>query len=325
MSAEGNGPGTGVVGHRVGGEAWWRRASVGLAIGTTVVLWASAFVGIRSASRSLSPGALAFGRLSVATVALGVVMVLRGERLPSVRVLPGIAACGVLWFGMYNVVLNEAERRVDAGTASMLVNVGPLMIAVLAGVFLREGFPSRVLTGCLVAFAGAVVIGAATSTHGLVPSWGAGLCVLAALGYAGGVVIQKPLLRRASALQITFVACAVGALVCTPFAPSLARELPRAPASATAWMVYLAVAPLAVGFLTWAYALARTTAGKMGSSTYLVPPIAILLGWALLGQTPPALAYAGGALCLLGVWVSRRPERGVRPVAPAPPAASLAD
>ena len=36
---------------------------------------------------------------------------------------------------------------------------------------------------------------------------------------------------------------------------------------------------MALGFLTWGYALARTTAGRMGSMTYLVPPIAILLGW----------------------------------------------
>ena len=39
--------------------------------------------------------------------------------------LPGIAVCGVLWFAAYSVALNAAERRLDAGTASMLVNVGP--------------------------------------------------------------------------------------------------------------------------------------------------------------------------------------------------------
>jgi drug/metabolite transporter (DMT)-like permease len=44
----------------------------------------------------------------------------------------------------------------------------------------------------------------------------------------------------------------------------------------------------------------------MGSWTYLVPPIAILLGWAVLGETPPVLALAGGALCLGGVVLARR-------------------
>ena len=35
-------------------------------------------------------------------------------------------------------------------------------------------------------------------------------------------------------------------------------------------------------------------------------PIAILLGWLLLGESPPGLAFAGGALCLAGVAVARR-------------------
>jgi drug/metabolite transporter (DMT)-like permease len=272
----------------------------------TVVLWASAFVGIRSAGREFSAEALALGRLLVASVALGLVMLIRREALPSRGALPGIAICGVFWFGLYNIVLNEAERRVDAGTAAMLVNVGPILIAVLAGVVLHEGFPRGLLVGCAIALAGAVVIGAATSKDGIVPSWGAVLCLVAALFYAVGVVAQKPLLGRATALQVTWGACVVGALTCLPFAPKLVDELPHAPASAIGWMVYLGIVPMALGFLTWAYALSRTTAGRMGSTTYLVTPVAVLLGWLLLGETPPALAFAGGALCLVGVAVARR-------------------
>jgi drug/metabolite transporter (DMT)-like permease len=44
----------------------------------------------------------------------------------------------------------------------------------------------------------------------------------------------------------------------------------------------------------------------MGSTTYLVAPVAVLMGWAILGETPPSLAYVGGALCLAGVVVARR-------------------
>ena len=272
----------------------------------TVSLWASAFVGIRSASRQLSPEALALGRLAIGSVALGILVLLRREPLPSRRDLPAIAFCGVFWFGLYNIALNEGERRVDAGTAAMLVNLGPILIAVLAGVVLREGFPRRLLAGCAVAFAWTIVIGSATSKHGFAPSWSALLCVAAAFFYAFGVVAQKPLLARVSSLQITWLACTFGALVCLPFAGTLARELPNTQASAIGWMVYLAIAPLAIGFLTWGYALARTTAGRMGSTTYLVPPIAILLGWLLLGEVPPGLAVVGGALCLAGVYVARR-------------------
>ena len=272
----------------------------------TVTLWASAFVGIRSASHHLSPGALAFGRLSIASLALGLILIWRREPLPSRRDLGTIALVGVFWFGLYNIALNEAERRVDAGTAAMLVNIGPILIAVLAGFVLQEGFPQRLFAGLAVALAGVVVIASATSENGLAASWGALLCVVAAIFYAVGVVAQKPVLTRVSALQVTWLACTFGALVCLPFAFSLGDQLSDAPASSIAWMVYLAIAPMAIGFLTWGYALARTTAGRMGSLTYLVPPIAILLGWLILDESPPALALAGGAICLMGVFIARR-------------------
>ncbi|MDP9491652.1 MAG: DMT family transporter, partial [Actinomycetota bacterium] len=201
---------------------------------------------------------------------------------------------------------NEAERRVDAGTAAMLVNVGPILIAILAGWLLREGFPRALVVGCAVAFVGTIIIGIATSERGVAAGWGAVLCVAAAALYAGGVVAQKPLLSRASALQVTWLACTIGLVVCLPFAPTLLDELGRAEGSSIAWMVYLGAFPTAVGFMTWAYALSRTTAGRMGATTYLVPPIAILMGWALLSENPEPLALAGGTLCLAGVVLARR-------------------
>jgi drug/metabolite transporter (DMT)-like permease len=92
------------------------------------------------------------------------------------------------------------------------------------------------------------------------------------------------------------------------------RQLGHVQASALSWTVYLGLVPTAIGFSTWAYALARTDAGKLGSTTYLVPPIAVLLGWILLGEVPPLVALPGGILCLAGVglarWTPRRRRRG---------------
>jgi drug/metabolite transporter (DMT)-like permease len=282
------------------------------ALAVTVCLWASAFVAIRYAGRELSPGALALGRLLVGSAVLGTLVLVRREPLPDRRAWAGIVICGLLWFGLYNVALNGAERRVDAGTAAMLVNIGPILIAILAGFILHEGFPPRLLAGCLVAFAGAVVIGIATSEHGLHGSLGAVLCVVAAVGYAGGVVAQKPALRYASPLVVTWLACTIGAVSCLPYAGSLVDQVGHAHGSTIAWTIYLGVAPTAIGFVLWAYALARTTAGRMGSTTYLVPPLALLFGWAFLGEVPPALVFPGGALCLAGVALARTRSRAAR-------------
>jgi drug/metabolite transporter (DMT)-like permease len=272
----------------------------------TVALWASAFVGIRDAGAEIGAGPLSLGRLLVGGAILGALVVRRREALPPRADVPRLLLVGLLWFAAYNVILNSAEHRVDAGTAAMLVNTGPIFIAALAGLLLHEGFPRMLLAGCAIAFAGAVVIGMATSERSLDAGWGAAMCIAAAAAYAGGVVSQKPLLERTSGLQVTFLACMVGAVACLPYAPALVYDAGGASASALAWTVYLGVFPTAIGFSTWAYALRRTTAGRMGATLYLVPPVAVVLGWALLGEAPPALSLAGGALCLAGVVVARR-------------------
>lgn len=280
------------------------------AAGVTVLLWGSAFVGIRSAGRHFSPGALSLGRLTVAVVALAVIGLVRGERLPSRDALREVGIplliCGLLWFGAYNVALNSGERRVDAGTAAMLVNVGPILIAVLAGVLLREGFPRMLFAGLAVAFAGVVVIALASSSHAATKG-GVLLCLAAAGAYAAGVVAQKVVLRRLTPVQTVFFCALIGALATTPFVGQLSREL--GPAHAEGWIVYLGIGPTALGFITWGFALSRTTAGKLAATTYLVPPVSVLLGWLWLNESPASLAYLGGALCLAGVAVSRRRVR----------------
>ena len=272
----------------------------------TVTLWGSAFVAIRDAGETLSPGSLALGRLLVSVAVLGIAASIRREPLPKRRDLLQIVAFGVLFLGVYSVTLNEAERRVDAGTAAMLINVGPILIAVLAGVFLEEGFPRWLFAGTVVAFAGCVLIGLASSHSDSRAGLGIALLLVAASAYASAVVIQKPVLARVSPLQVTWLGCAAGTIACLPFAPTLLRELDDARASAIGWMVYLGVAPTALGFATWAYALRRTTAGRLAALAYLIPVVAILLGWVLLGETPPQLAAIGGVLCLAGVYLARR-------------------
>jgi drug/metabolite transporter (DMT)-like permease len=286
------------------------------AVAVTLFLWASAFVAVRYVDRSLSPGALALGRLLVGSIVLGTVMLARSERLPPKGTLTLIGACGVLWFGLYNLALNAAEHSIDAGTTALLVNTGPIFIALLAAQLLGEGLTRNLLAGSAVAFSGVGLIALAVSGPGLRATWGAALCLLAALAYAGGVVAQKPALRHASPLGVTWLACTVGAAVCTPFAGDLYREISAAGAPAALWTVYLGLGPTAVGFLGWAYALARTDAGRLGSATYLVPPLVVVIGWIALGETPPRLALPGGILCLLGVAIARRPApvAGQRPL-----------
>jgi len=290
-----------------------KNAPVLAAVLVTILAWASAFIGIRAVRDDLSPGALALGRLLVGTLILGLLLLRRGWVRPTGREWGLLAVCGVGWFAVYNVALNAAEHHLDAGTTAMLVNIGPILIAVFAGLFLGEGFPRWLVIGIVVAFAGVVIIGLATRSGGADLA-GVLLCLLAALTYAIGVVAQKVALRRLPPLQVTATACAIGMVCLLPWAGALVSDLGDAGASSILGMVYLGAVPTAIAFSTWAYALSRMDAGKLGITTYLVPPLVILMGWLLLDEVPPALAFVGGAVCLAGVAVSRRRGRPRRPV-----------
>lgn len=280
------------------------RHRAALAAAVTVVAWASAFVVIRDAGEEIAPGPLSLIRIGVAGVVLSAVMLVRREHLPHRSDLGWIAVSGACWFGIYNVALNEAERRIDAGTAAMVVYLGPILIALLAGAFLGEGFPRRLLAGCALSFAGVVLIGTATS-DGLGDLRAVLLCVLAAALYAVGVVSQKPALARASSIAVTWAGTMVGTAVLLPWGPQLAREIGDASSGAILGALYLAVVPTALAFTTWAYALGRTSAGRLASISYLVPALAVLMGWVFLSERPAGLALVGGAVVIAGVVLAR--------------------
>jgi drug/metabolite transporter (DMT)-like permease len=280
---------------------------------------------IRFAAPWLSPGALTLGRLLVATVALGAMTSLPrfggGRRLAVLRALPHrvrwlVVLIGLAWFALYNVALNAGEQHVDAGTASMIIQISPVLVAVLAGTLLHEGFPGPLVAGLAIALAGTVLIGVASGTAqaharsaGASPGLGVALVVVSAVAYAGALVAQKVVLRHLSGLVVTWAACTVGTVACLPFAGELVRGLAAAPAVVWWAVVYLGLVPTALAFSTWAYAMGRSDAGRLATTTYAVPPVAIGLGWLLLGEVPVLLAVVGGAVSLVGVAVARRPGR----------------
>jgi drug/metabolite transporter (DMT)-like permease len=278
-----------------------------LAVAITVVAWASAFVVIRYAAHDISPGALSLGRLLVASLALSAMMLGRTLVRMSTREWALTGLVGIAWFAIYSVALNAGEQHVDAGTASMLIQFAPILIGVLAGILLGEGFPRMLVIGGLVAFAGTLIIGFATST-GEADLAGVLLVLLSATVYSIAMVAQKVVLRRIPALQVTWLACLIGTVACLPFAGGLVRDLSVAPTPQILGVVYLGLVPTALAFSTWAYALSHTSAGKLGVTTFVVPPITILLAWLFLSEVPPMLAILGGALSLIGVAIARRPS-----------------
>jgi drug/metabolite transporter (DMT)-like permease len=302
-----------------------------LAAAGTVLLWASAFPAIAVAVRGLGPAGLAVARLVVASAALAAAAPFLGVRRPRPRDLPLIALCGLAGMTGYQLLLNAGERVVPAGTASLLVATAPVYASLLAAAFLGERLGRRWWAGSAVALAGTAAIAA---SRGL-GFGGSALVVLAAAVLQGIYhTASKPLLARYTGFEVTAYAMWAGTVFILPWAGSLVRALstaggpPIGPTidGAIGAAVFLGVAPSALGFVLWAYAMARMPVGRITTSLYLVPAAAIVISLAWLGQVPRPAELGGGAVALAGVVLAgsgpRRP-REAREVAEAGEPASV--
>jgi drug/metabolite transporter (DMT)-like permease len=285
----------------------------------TVVLWAAAFPAIQVSVAAYGWAGLALFRLAIASAALAVVSPIAGVRCPALRDMPLIVVSAVTGMAAYQLLLNWGELRVPGGTASLIVVTNPIYSAVIAVLFLGERITGRQVVGALAALAGTAAI--ATGQGGIRFERYA-LVVLAAAvalgGYHGAI---KPLLSRYTGLEVTAYATWTGTLLLLPAIPALARAWPQAGSQAILATLFLGLAPSALGFVAWGYGVARLPVTVATGSLYLVPPIAVLIGFAWLGNKPSLAESIGGVIAIAGVAIAnRRPRTATaasRPIADA--------
>ena len=286
--------------------------SVLIAIVVTLLAWSSAFIVIRGVAPHFAGGSLALARLLVGTVVLSLLLIGRRWVRPTGREWLLIVVFGLSWFAAYNVTLNIAEQSLDAGTTAMVVGIGPVLIALGAGLFLGDGIPRWLAIGASVALFGVVLIGISSGITRIGDGAGVTWAIIAAVTYAIGVIAQKPVLRRLPNRQVTFLGCAVGAIACLPFAGTLIHDLAQAPVASILGAVYLGVVPTAIAFSTWAFALSRMSAGPLAVTTYIVPTLVVIEAYLFFREVPAPVAVVGGVVCLVGVALSRRRSQARR-------------
>ena len=206
-------------------------AGAALALGAglvTVTRWASAFVGIRSASHHLSPGALAFGRLSIASLALGLILISRREPLID-RAISGRSRSSACSGSGSTTSRSTRPSAASTPKGKMLVNIRPILIAVLAGFVFHGAFRG----GCSPDWPLPYAAGSGGHCERDLPTGPRGELGRAAVCVRGDGLLRgghrrpetRPGTRVDAAGDLRRCRCTFGAVVCLPFAFSLGDQL----------------------------------------------------------------------------------------------------
>ena len=275
---------------------------VTLAIAFTLICWAAAFVGIRVAVRHFSAGPLSFGRYVVASAVLLGWLALTRTPVPARKDWIRLGIVGLVGITVYNLALNYGEGMIDAGSAAFLVNTAPIFTAIFAVLVLKERVTAGTVGGMLLGFAGAILI-ILGQGKGIGFGSAAILILVAAVAFSLYFILQKPLLRIYTPLQVVSTAVWIGTVLMIPAALNIGKELAAAPASSLGVLVFLGLFPGALAYVSWSYVLSRIPASTAGSFIYCVAPLTVLIAWVWLGEVPSPLSLIGGMVALIGVFI----------------------
>jgi drug/metabolite transporter (DMT)-like permease len=273
-----------------------------LLVATPGMIWGASFLFIAEGLRAIAPNGVSFIRIAIGFATLSF---FPAARKPIDRLAwPGILALSVLWFAFPLSMFPFAEQRVSSALTGMLNATTPIFVTIVAAALARKVPSMRILVGLLTGIAGSVLIALPSFSEGKSSAFGIALIVVACVSYGFALNVARPLQVRYGALPVIWRALGCAVLMTAPLG---VIEIPRAH-----WSLLPVLSLLALGAFGTSIAnvILTVAAGRVGAiqasgATFLMPPVALLLGVWLRHEHVALLSIIGGAVCLAGAWMIR--------------------
>jgi drug/metabolite transporter (DMT)-like permease len=223
-----------------------------------------------------------------------------------------IALVAILWMAFPLSMFPFAEQRVSSALTGMLNGGVPLSTAIVASLLARR-FPSRgILIGLAVGMAGAVLIAVPALDEGRSSVEGVLMILAAVVSYGIALNVARPLQQKYGGIPVIWRAQGIAILITAPLG---ARDV-----LAGHWSVVPVLALLALGaggtaiaFIVMTAAAGRFGATRASSATFMMPPVALLLGVLVRSERVELLSVIGGGICLAGAWLMARAQHEQAP------------
>jgi drug/metabolite transporter (DMT)-like permease len=286
-----------------------------LIIFSVLMLWSSSYIGIRYALTSYSPENLGFLRYLTASVIFAVISIFRKIRRPSAADLPGLIALGLFGFALYNILLNNGETTVDAGSSSFIINTVPIFTLLLAIVTNTEAATKKDWLGTIIAFSGVTLIIVSKNTGVDTFDWHILLILGAAICQALYFMIQKRYLKKYDVFELTSYSIWIGTILMWLSTENLFLAIQSAPLSQTLTVGYLGIFPGAIAFFLMGLALKKYQLSDISSYLFLIPFITVFTSWLLMSEVMSVAALIGGIFIILGILIKNLFFKSFRPFA----------
>lgn len=284
-------------------EPFWRLAPF-----LFLVLWSGGYSFAKLGLNHIEPLTMLAVRYGLAVLVLLLVLLFYRPTWPrEPRHWVAIAVTGFLiqcvYFGLAYLGM---KRGMHAGTTAIIMALQPALVAAASPFVFGTRGNSRLWLGLALGFLGVVLVVWADGSLGLGSVPATGLALAALGGITGATLFEKWHGRKTDPMVGGLVQYVVGFCVLFPAAASgesLAIEWTPALVIALA---YLVLANSLISIALYMAFIHRGDATRISAFMYLVPPLALILAWVILGETIGALTLAGLALSVVGVYIVSR-------------------
>lgn len=282
--------------------------AIAAAFAAIYLIWGSTYLALALALQSLPPFTLMAARCLIGGVILYGAARVTGASSPRLRTRIVAAICGVLFFVGCHGVLAYAQQRVHSGLAAVLLATIPLWIVLLQVIFPGSERPTWKTVAFLIpGVMGVALIASHEASSGSSELRASDIFLLlgAALSWAAGTFVSERYSGKFSPVALSGMELLAGGVVLLAIGAARGElggmNLSDVTTTSIAGWAYLTLMGTVVAFAAYIWLLKQVPSTLVATYTFVNPIIAVLLGWAFLGETPSLWMLAGAALVIASV------------------------